>query len=127
MNYSYDDIKKMENSAMDRVRRMQQREKELAKQMNEDLNGGFHSHPEPPKKGINKQPPKPEKGKTDNSPHPKHTRMPVNLNNIGKSLNNLFPPVSGDGDSRIILALLLLLSQEGADMITLLALVYILM
>ena len=121
MNYSYDEINKMENAAMERVRRMQEHERELARQMNRDLSFSPEqkSKGQPQKKAVREE-------HRDNIPHTKHTRMPVEFS--GRK-NSFLPslPFAKDNDSWLIISLLLLLQQEHADNLLLLALVYILM
>ncbi len=103
MNFSYDELVRLENEAMRRVKQINESERHTAKQINEKLS---------------------KNNKSEEIPKAKHTPMPAN---IAKPKNPFSPGGLMNGDSALLMAIILLLSRENTDSILLLALVYVLM
>ena len=65
MKYSYEDIVRLENEAVRRAERINEREQETARKINEDFhNGSHHRNPAPPPPRPKPAPPKQEKDDT---------------------------------------------------------------
>lgn len=104
MNFSYDELVRLENEAMKRVQKINESEMNTAKQINESMS--------------------PHSPRRDEIPKPKHISMPANINPARNVL-----PLLGEtsSDSMLLMALILLLSREHTDTLLLLALVYVMM
>ena len=143
--YSYNDIMKMQNDAIKRVNEMQKRAKSVVEEINEEKSQ--HQKTEHPKSGQNVKrvkmpddylvelknfastssyfeetereaiPCEDVKEKKENHSPPKHQ------NDI---LSNILNDFNMDSDKALILSLVLLLSEEKADEMLVLALLYIL-
>lgn len=121
----------MQEQAAERVRRMQMMQDEAARRANAELT------PKPPPQRQNQQAPRPN-GNAE-AQKSKRTSMPVEYlhqeREQHKTPQNHSPPhpaspaplISGDQDSAMLLALILLLSRETSDPSLMLALMYIMM
>ncbi len=107
--YSPDDVASMQKDAMARVREMQRKADENLRRSNAAI-------PTPPKAEAPPLPPPPpmEKPASPPSPPPEHGKLMQILSAAGI-----------DNDRLIILGLLLLLYNDGADHLLLLALLYL--
>ncbi len=103
MNFSYDELVRLENEAMRRVKQINESERNTAKHINEKLS---------------------RNNKAEEIPKAKHTPMPAN---ISKPQNPFSPSGLMNSDSALLMAVILLLGRENTDTILLLALVYVLM
>lgn len=97
------------------------RAQEMYRRATSAQNGGepvFHKQAAPPQ--FNRQPPPPPPPSREFIPPPKHeqARKPQ----FGNPLSSLF-----DGDIKLIIAMMLLLSGDGGDTLLLMALIYIML
>lgn len=108
--YSGEELASMQKDAMERVREMQRRADETLRRSNADF------APPPPKAEVKQEP---------SPPPPLPPREPpAPVSNTGK-LGNILSAAGIDQDRIIILALLLVLYNDGADQLLLLALLYL--
>lgn len=108
--YSGEELASMQKDAMERVREMQRRADETLRRSNADF------APPPPRAEPKQDPPPPPPDLPQESPAPVST--------VGK-LGNILSMAGIDQDRIIILALLLILYNDGADQLLLLALLYL--
>ncbi len=109
--YSGDELASMQKDAMERVREMQRRADETLRRSNASLNP-------PPPPPVQDPPPCPPEVSPQN-PLPMHSAP-----SAGK-LGNILSAAGIDQDRIVILALLLILYNDGADQLLLLALLYL--
>ena len=115
-NYSRDDLAAMQKDAMERVREMQRRADETLRRSNQAM--PQPSPPPPMQKEENPSPPPPP-------PKPLPQPPPAISNN--SKLSNILSIAGMDSDRLIILGLLLILWNDNADHLLLLALLYLLL
>lgn len=141
-DYSYNDIMKMQNDAIKRVNEMQKRAKTVVEEINEEKS----QYKEPPKPQDVKRVKMPDdyldelKNFASTSSHfEKSETAPISKeyadekkahNPLPKqheqTLNNILNDLNMDSDKALILSLVLLLTEEKADELLVLALLYIL-
>ncbi len=123
-DYSYQDIMKMQNDAIRRAEEMQKRARKTAGLEAEQskaeppqeprhipMPGGYlQQNDSQPSEGP---PPQPHKEENQKSPFP-------------GNLENGLGDINLDSDKALLLSLIMLLSQEGADELLIMALIYIL-
>ena len=131
-DYSYSELKEMQDRAMERVRAMQQRASETVSRENSV------------QEEVSKPAPAPEQN-TYTKPH--HIKMPVNMpprestaegrgsksntdsnpasNSVSANENGIIESILNDPDRAMLLPLLLLLKSEGANEELLMSLLYI--
>ncbi len=123
-DYSYQDIMQMQNDAIRRAEDMQKRARTTA-----GLEGG------PPKAELPQQPkriPMPSgylQQSEEPQPQAEAPRPRVSENEKGpliEKLKNGLGDINLDSDKALLLSLIMLLSQEGADELLVMALIYIL-
>lgn len=115
-NYSREDLAAMQKDAMERVREMQRRADETLRRSNQSMP---QPSPLPPmQKEENLSPPPPP-------PKPLPQPPPAISNN--SKLSNILSIAGMDSDRLIILGLLLILWNDNADHLLLLALLYLLL
>lgn len=115
-NYSREDLAAMQKDAMERVREMQRRADETLRRSNQSM--PQPSPPPPVQKEENPSPPPPP-------PKPLPQPPPAISNN--SKLSNILSIAGMDSDRLIILGLLLILWNDNADHLLLLALLYLLL
>ncbi|NMP37350.1 MAG: hypothetical protein GX051_04395 [Clostridiales bacterium] len=116
-DYSYNELMAMQEQALERVREMQRRADIAARDAQENLSADKRSEPPP----ISPPLPVPKIEKTA-----KRKPYPVDYLHEPHPEKENAPSVSGaDADKALILALILFLSQEGADKMLIAALMYI--
>ena len=115
-NYSREDLAAMQKDAMERVREMQRRADETLRRSNQSM--PQPSTPPPVQKEENPSPPPPP-------PKPLPQPPPAISNN--SKLSNILSIAGMDSDRLIILGLLLILWNDNADHLLLLALLYLLL
>lgn len=115
-NYSREDLAVMQKDAMERVREMQRRADETLRRSNQSM--PQPSPPPPVQKEENPSPPPPP-------PKPLPQPPPAISNN--SKLSNILSIAGMDSDRLIILGLLLILWNDNADHLLLLALLYLLL
>lgn len=131
-DYSYSELKEMQDRAMERVRAMQQRASETVSREN----------------SLQEEKPKPDAHTEQNSyTKPHHIKMPVNMppresteesrvnkastdsnpasNSASANENSIIESILNDPDRAMLLPLLLLLKSEGANEELLMSLLYI--
>ncbi len=114
-NYSRDDLAAMQKDAMERVREMQRRADETLRRSNQSM---------PPAPPVPPAPPPPEPQQPKQAPPQQKTELSAQSVN---KLGNILSAAGMDSDRLIILGLLLILWNDGADHLLLLALLYLLL
>ena len=136
--YTYDELQRMQEKALERVRNMQLHSKEVV----EETNRAMESQSPPPRRQLRETAPAPEK-------HGGRIKMPLNLpvdrdityptfreyfapenekakkQTEQKTKANLLDSVLEEPDEAVLFSLLLLLRSEGADEALMMALLYI--
>ena len=114
--YSPEELSAMQKDAMDRVREMQRRADETLRRSNAAL---------PPQEAPQSTP-LPAQPEPPHSPQPQqHPPAPPLPQTTGGKLSQILSVAGMDQDRLIILGLLLLLYNDGADQLLLLALLYL--
>ena len=117
-NYSRDELATMQKDAMERVREMQRRADETLRRSNQAMPPAAPPVQPPPE--PSQEPPKP---KPPPLPPPSVELPTASTNKLG----NILSAAGMDSDRLIILGLLLILWNDGADQLLLLALLYLLL
>ena len=115
-NYSREDLAAMQKDAMERVREMQRRADETLRRSNQSMP---QPSPLPPVQKEESSPPPP--------PPPKPLPQPPPAISSNSKLSNILSAAGMDSDRLIILGLLLILWNDNADHLLLLALLYLLL
>lgn len=113
-NYSREDLAAMQKDAMERVREMQRRADETLRRSNQSM-----PQPSPP--------PPVQKEENPSPPPPKPLPQPPPAISNNSKLSNILSAAGMDSDRLIILGLLLILWNDNADHLLLLALLYLLL
>lgn len=144
-DYSYSELKDMQERAMERVKNMQQRAKETANAANSEFSQDRQSNWYP---NYNEKLFEPSKAAEGRSSRPYHIKMPADIpkrDSEYKSFNeffekentqtrenknqqtkaNLIESVLNEPDKAMLFSLLLLLRAEGSDEALMMALLYI--
>ena len=145
-DYSYTELKEMQDRAMERVRAMQQRASETVSRDNKKQQNKNKTISR--ENSIHEEIPKPDAHIEQNSyTKPHHIKMPVNMppresaeesrgskastdsnpasNSVSANENSIIESILNDPDRAMLLPLLLLLKSEGANEELLMSLLYI--
>ncbi len=147
--YSYNEIMKMQNDAIKRVNEMQKRAKTVVDEINEDK-ARYEEPPQKqnPRQSVNRvkmpndyldelksfastsshfEESEPRQQPHEHSENSERTKNTTNQQNSQKdNVKNILNDLNMDSDKALILSLILLLTEEKADEMLILALLYIL-
>ena len=144
-DYSYRDLMKMQNDAIKRAEDMQRRARQsagLERGMQENQQNTNAKKEEPrripmpndylenlKKYGSNssKTEEKPEEKEERKNNEPKSNNPPNYKNSFEDKIKNIFGDLNIDSDKALLLSLILLLSEEKADELLIMALIYMIM
>lgn len=127
MNYTYAQMKQMQEQAFERVREMQKKADRAAKQAMSDIGSPpERDRTEPP---ASAQPPSPKKVPDE----PRHYSLPVEFpdrpaagDHAAPTFTPLSPLLPNDRETALLVTLMMLLNAENADKELIFALMYIL-